>query len=111
MDQVRHSKEAVPTQALLVIRGIVAVFLGIIACPLARLGIDVASMALSDRKQYKRAHVGWHGSYRRAHDKACAAVQRTQDSRCHHTRARGGPLENVEFQLPHTPPVLALRRL
>jgi hypothetical protein len=46
MDQVRHSKEAVPTQALLVIRGIVAVFLGIIACPLARLGIDVASMAL-----------------------------------------------------------------
>jgi hypothetical protein len=46
MDQVRHSKEAVPTRALLVIRGIVAVFLGIIACPLARLGIGVASMAL-----------------------------------------------------------------
>jgi hypothetical protein len=46
MDQVRRSKEAVPTQAILVMRGLMVGVLGIIACPLARLGIEITSMLL-----------------------------------------------------------------
>ena len=46
MNQVRRSKEAVPTQTILAIRGLVVGVVGIVACPIACLGIDVASMAL-----------------------------------------------------------------
>ena len=46
MDQIWRSKEAVPTQSMLVIRGIAVGLLGIIACPLACLGINLASTLL-----------------------------------------------------------------
>jgi hypothetical protein len=46
MNQVRRSKEAVPTQTILVMRGLVVGVLGIVACPTACLGIDVASVLL-----------------------------------------------------------------
>jgi uncharacterized integral membrane protein len=46
MNQIRRSKEAVPTQVILVLRGIAVGVLGIIACPLVCLGTNIASSLL-----------------------------------------------------------------
>ena len=55
-DRIRSSKEAVPTQSMLVLPGVLIGFLSIMACMLARLGINLGLLLL--QPQHTLASLG-----------------------------------------------------